>query len=137
MNPLTVCESMPLEHVCARLRQLSEHRSPTPPAGPVPVVLAEWALLREAARRLEIMQYDLDTYRRSASNTPADWPHWAVVTDSGKIVATTIDGKQAAETMLTEYRSNTERARSWNVRPMYVGGLVRSHDDERAEALEG
>lgn len=130
-NPLIYVAQMSVEHLSARLRALSEQRSPAPSAVPV-IVLNEWCLLHEAARRLEQLQYDVETYRRSASNTSDDWPYWAIVREDGKIVDTTQHGKAVALGMLEDFTRSSERARAWNVRPMYVGGCTNSQDDERS-----
>ncbi|HEX8551800.1 MAG TPA: hypothetical protein VF681_09620 [Abditibacteriaceae bacterium] len=131
-NPMIVAERMPLAHVCERLRALSESRSPAPASGPVPVILNEWCLLREAAKRLERMAADLEAVQRVAKNTPEEYAHWAIVSDNGKIIEIASDGKRVMLLRLEEMRMNTERARSWTVRPMFAGGVSIVSEDHDA-----
>jgi hypothetical protein len=125
MNPIKTYAEMALEHVCTRLMQLADHRTPAVIDGltkaTCPVPMHEWALLREAAARLQRLAIDLESHRRTARGSD-NWPHWALVGNDGKIIESTSLGKRQIEAMATRYREAGFDPLSFSVRPLMIGG---------------
>jgi hypothetical protein len=118
---------MALDQIVARLFQLAEHRTPAAIDGihkpPCPVPMNEFALLREAAARLQRMQVDIDNMQMSARNAK-NWPHWAICDAAGKIMESTSKGREASRARLDSLRAERGKlVELWTCRPLSVGGV--------------
>lgn len=134
MNAIEIHAGMPLKQIVARLLQLADHRTPAAVEGyvkpVVPVPVHEWALLREAAARLDRMGADLDSLRRATyARDMAKHADWAVIDQRGTIIwAGSFGFKQAEWELQQRQKVDPKGTRLWTVRPVTIGGLRVAED---------